>query len=137
MRFEGKIEKKGSLWLIQATALDLMTQGHSRRQAWSMFKDAVETLVDVKGFQVEVFENSGHSFEFSANKPDVLIALLLKRQRQKYGLTLKEVARRLGSSSVNAYARYEQGKVRPTVQKLVQLLEAVNPELGPVLRLAA
>jgi transcriptional regulator with XRE-family HTH domain len=52
---------------------------------------------------------------------------LLRRQRQKSGLSLAEAADRLGARSRNAYARYEQGRTVPTVAKLDELLKAVAP----------
>jgi transcriptional regulator with XRE-family HTH domain len=48
-------------------------------------------------------------------------------------LSLSEVARRLGVTSINTYARYEQGRSVPTVQKLSQLFAAVSPERDFVL----
>ena len=58
---------------------------------------------------------------------------LLHRQRTKHGLSLAEVAERLGAKSLNTYARYEQGKSVPTVEKFNQLLSAVSPEMDFVL----
>jgi transcriptional regulator with XRE-family HTH domain len=52
---------------------------------------------------------------------------LLRRQREKSGLSLAEAAERLGAKSRNAYARYERGTSVPTVEKLTELLEAVAP----------
>jgi transcriptional regulator with XRE-family HTH domain len=52
---------------------------------------------------------------------------MLRRQREKHGLSLAEVARRLGARSKTAYARYEQGRSVPTVEKLFELLAAVAP----------
>ena len=63
--------------------------------------------------------------------------MLLRRQRECHGLTLSEVAERLGQSSRNAYARYEQGKAMPSVEKLEQLLTAIAPKQKLVLRFAA
>lgn len=40
----------------------------------------------------------------------------------------REAAKRMGSTSPNAYARYEQGMVKPSFQKYEQLLHAVNPK---------
>jgi transcriptional regulator with XRE-family HTH domain len=57
-----------------------------------------------------------------------LIGLLLRRQRQKSGLSLAAVAERLGAKSRNAYARYEQGATAPTVEKLAELLQAIAPD---------
>lgn len=53
------------------------------------------------------------------------MSLLLKRERAESGLTLAEVARKLGSKSLNAHARCEQGRTVPTVPKLNELLAAV------------
>jgi transcriptional regulator with XRE-family HTH domain len=39
---------------------------------------------------------------------------------------LAEVSKRLGQTSRNAYARYEQGKAVPTLDKLQQLLSVVS-----------
>jgi transcriptional regulator with XRE-family HTH domain len=52
----------------------------------------------------------------------------LRRQRERQGLTLAEAAERLGQRSRNAYARYEQGKAMPTVEKMEQLLKAIAPD---------
>ena len=65
-----------------------------------------------------------------------MIALMLKRQREAHRLTLAEVARRLGQKSPNAYARYEQGKSLPTVEKLNKLMKAIDPECEPILKVA-
>ena len=53
------------------------------------------------------------------------------------GLTLAEAAERLGQRSKNAYARYEQGKTMPTVEKLEQLLTAIAPDQKIVWHFAA
>ena len=138
MRFEVVLKKEGSFWLIEAPVLDVMTQGRTRKEAYIMLKDAVELLVDRKGFAVTLdILRRGAEVYLSANDRDQLIALMLRRQRQKYGLTLQELAKRLGVKSVNAFARYEQGKARPTVAKLLELMAAIDPHLVPVLKLAA
>jgi len=62
-----------------------------------------------------------------------MIAFLLRRQRIKHGLSLAEAAERLGAKSLNTYARYEQGKSVPTVEKFNRLLSAVSPEKDFVL----
>jgi transcriptional regulator with XRE-family HTH domain len=56
-----------------------------------------------------------------------MISLLLRRQRERSGLSLAEAAERLGAKSRNAYARYERGTSMPTLEKLTELLQAVSP----------
>ena len=48
-----------------------------------------------------------------------------------------EAAERLGQRSRNAYARYEQGRAMPSVEKLEQLLRAIAPDQRIVWRIAA
>jgi transcriptional regulator with XRE-family HTH domain len=43
-------------------------------------------------------------------------------------LTLDEVSKSLGAKSHNAFARYEQGRTVPTIEKLGQLISVVAPE---------
>ena len=138
LNFEVHLWKEGFWWLIEAPALDLMTQGKSRRDACAMLADAVESIIHRKGFQASVnMKPRATEGTLTANLPELLIALLLRRQRQKHGLTLMDVARRLGSNSPNTFARYEQGRARPTIAKLLELLTATDPSLVPVLKIPA
>lgn len=138
MRFEGRVWKdKGSrYWLAEVPLLDVMTQGTTKNNAYGMIVDAIQSLINEKGFRVDIRPVNGESFTVGANRETSFIALMLKRQREAHGLTLQEVAHRLGQKSANAYARYEQGKSVPTVQKLNQLLRAIDPGFEPVLRVA-
>lgn len=55
-----------------------------------------------------------------------LTALLLRCQRLRRGLTLAEATRRLGARSLNSYARYEQGRSVPSIERLNELLAATT-----------
>ena len=127
MRFPGRIKKNGRLWLIEVPAFDAVTQGRTKREAFEMVQDLIETMASVRGFRATVYPTGGQTFEIGANRLGVLLALLLRRQRERQGLTLAEAAARLGQRSKNAYARYEQGKTMPTVEKLEKLLQAIAP----------
>jgi predicted RNase H-like HicB family nuclease len=126
MRFAGKVWKNGALWLVEVPALDVMTQGRTRREALEMIADAIEGYVDKRGFSMEVHPGEGDAIEVGSRDVAALTALLLRRRRQASGLTLAEVAARLGARSHNAYARYEQGRCAPTVAKLAKLLSVVD-----------
>ena len=56
-------------------------------------------MADARGFQVTAFPLGGEIFEIEANRVGTLIALLLRRQRERHGLTLNEAAERLGQRS--------------------------------------
>lgn len=125
MRFMGRVFKSRKFWAIEVPILDIATQGRTKKEAYEMIADAIECLVNRKGFKVRVFRTEGDGFEIGASDQAVLTALLLRRERLKSGLSLEEVAARLGSKSPNSYARYEQGRSVPSVQKLTQLFSAV------------
>ena len=128
MRFPGRIKKDGGFWLVEIPALDAATQGRTKREALAMAEDLIETMAGVRGFRATVYPTGGETFEIGGNRLDVLLALLFRRQRDRQGLTLAEAAERLGQRSKNAYARYEQGRAMPTVEKVEQLLKAIAPD---------
>lgn len=125
--FNGKVWKEDNFWLVEIPALNVMTQGRSRKNALFMIKDAIEELVDEKGFRVKVVPaDRGNEFIIYANDVAPLVALMLKRQRMKNGLSLADMQQKLHAKSRNAYAQYEQGRSVPTVQKLVEFLSAMG-----------
>ena len=127
MRFYGKAYKDGKFWLAEVPLLDAMTQGYTRKEAFAMAKDLLESLVNRPGFSVTVHPGKHGDFEVSSNDPRGLISLFLRRQRERSGLSLSEAAERLGAKSRNAYARYERGTSMPSLEKLAELYRAVAP----------
>ena len=137
MRFPGRIRRDGRFWLAEVPALDAVTQGRTKREALAMVEDLVETMAGARGFRVTVYPTGGGTFEIGGNHLGVLLALLLRRQRERQGLTLAEAAERLGQRSRNAYARYEQGRAMPTVEMVERLLKAIAPGQKIVWHIAA
>lgn len=128
VKFEGKIYKSGKYWPIEVPALYIITQGKSKRDAYSMIKEAVELHVDRPGFQVETVPLPENKFILRAKKNEddkYLVALLLKQQRAKYGLSTAEVARRLGITK-HAYAQYEQARSLPSLTKIEEFIYAMS-----------
>ncbi len=128
MRFSGKVYKDGKFWLAEIPILDAITQGHTEKEAFEMVSDMIESMVNKDDFEVYVYKGEDGNFEIGSSEPSQLISLLLQRKRQLSGLSLSQVANKLGLSSRNSYARYERGHTMPTVEKLGKLLHAVNPE---------
>src|SRR5262245_26140501 len=123
MVFTGQLWKDGKYWIVSVPSLEIVTQGKSRKDALHMIAEAIECHVDKSGFKVIAIPLEGTmefptdrnvgAFTVSANSEAELIALFLKRQRQLNGLTVREVAKRLGYASASAYAQYETGKHIP------------------------
>ncbi|MFH2067094.1 MAG: helix-turn-helix transcriptional regulator [Pseudomonadota bacterium] len=133
MRFSGKIYKDGKFWLAEIPILDLMTQGRTKKEAYAMVADMIESLVGKDGFKIEVYKGTKDRFEVGSLEPKHMISLLLQRKREMSGLSLAQVASRLGMKSRNTYARYEQGYSVPSVEKLNELLHAVCPKTDIVI----
>jgi hypothetical protein len=127
MRFQGTLYKDGRHWLAEVSVFDAMTQGRTRADTLSMMADWFETLLGTAAGSVRAIAVTRTDFEIVADDTARMISLLLRRQRQRSGLSLAEAADRLGARSRNAYARYEQGRTVPTVEKLDELLKAVAP----------
>ena len=134
MRFQGELRREGRHWLVGVPVFDALTQGRTRREALDMIADWFATMVDSPGFAVSVHVTSPSTLEIAAEDARPMISLLLRRQRQRSGLSLAQAAERLGAKSRNAYARYEQGAAVPTVEKLDALLRAIAPDRDLVLR---
>lgn len=137
MRFAGRVFKVAKWWAIEVPVLDVVTQGRTKRDAYRMIADAIESLVDKRSFTVDVHPGHGDYFEVSANDQAALFAFLLRQRRVAAGLSLEAVRQRLGLKSRNAYARYEQGTSVPTVDKLGKLLKAVDADADIVISKSA
>ena len=127
MRFAGRVVKSGKWYAAEVPVLGIDTQGKSKANAYAMVKDAIEDLVNKAGFAVTIHPGKGNYFEVGANDHAAWVAFLLRRQRMVHGLSLADVAERLGAKSRNAFARYEQGESVPTADKLMELLAALEP----------
>lgn len=143
MELEGKIWKSKQFWLVKVPSLDAMTQGRTRKEALEMVKDLLKEML-INYFPDEIFDNlvitindyKGRLIGISTNNNSLILALSLKRQREKSGSTVREVSERLGSKSPNAYAQYEKGRIRISLEHYERLLNAANPNQQIHLKIA-
>jgi len=133
MKIEGKLIRAGKWWAVEIPLLKIYTQGKSRKDAYCMAKDAIESIIDEKDFTVTVTEGPADTFMVGSSNDTLFMALALKQQRSSLHLSMRDVAKNLGSNSPAAYSRYEQGKVKPSLEKFSQLLKAIDQRLEPVL----
>lgn len=128
---EGKIWKDGKFWLVEVPSLDIMSQGHTKAEAYEMIADAIETHVHADGFKVDVIPSTENAavFTVSVKEPEhvsLLLGLLLKRQRAKNRLSLKDMREELGLNSRSNYAQYEKGTIMPGIPQLMSFIEAMG-----------
>ena len=128
MKFQGKIYKDNKFWLAEIPFLQLMTQGYTKKEVIVMVEDLFQTLANKNDFEVNVISFKNGNIEIGSNDTNAMIRILLQRKRQISGLSLSQVAKKLGSSSKNSYARYEQGRSTPSLEKLDMILRVLCPE---------
>jgi len=111
-----------------------MTQGKSRKDALRMIEDALTGLIEGyfenkagKKLGVKASLRGNDVIGITAKDTKILLSLSLIKQREKSNSTVRDVSKRLGSKSPNAYAQYERGRLSVTLEKYEQLLLAVNP----------
>lgn len=115
-------EKKG--WSIEIPDLAAWTQGDTKAEAVDMVASLVDEMAE-KELGTTAHWTDDH-IEINCTDAAGLVALILRQRREASGLTLKQVAAKLHMKSANAYARYEQGRSVPTLNKLDELLQAVG-----------
>lgn len=137
MIFEGRIVAPAHgdrHWQVRIPLLGVFTQGTSEKNAYLMAADALQTLVGRRSFRAEVLPVGAGRFLIRANDSRPLVARWLYRMRIDKGLSLREAAARMGAGSTEAWARYESGRASPTVEKLEELLTAIDPHVGFLLK---
>ena len=113
----------------------VFSQGKTKKSALAMIKEAVEDLVDAKGFKVSISDVQANTFSLSANNTKWLMAFILKQQRLRNKKSIKQVAKQLGFASPTAYSRYERAGTGLSIDKFMSILSAINKEVEPILRL--
>lgn len=140
MELEGQIWKNKNHWLIGVSSLNIMTQGRTREEALFMIKDAIMEYIqyyfepEVEGFELTIYDYKKSTIGITSNNNKLLLALSLRKQREKSGSTIREVSERLGSKSPNSYAQYEKGRTRISLDQYEKLLQAANPYQHRLLR---
>jgi hypothetical protein len=142
MELEGRVWKSKRYWLVEVPGIDVMTQGRTRAEALEMIRDAVIELIRSyfksamgRNFDINVNDYKKGVIGITTTDNKLLLALSLRRQREKSGSTVREAAERLGAKFPNAYAQYEKGKIRISLDQYDKLLQAANPFRHSLLRI--
>ena len=126
----GRVFRDGPGWSAHCDAIGVYTQGASRKEAIANLIEVVQLKVDRRDFAARVTDVGGESVYIDSTNVAPLAAEVLKYQRAIHGLSLADVARKLGAAGRDTYAAYERGGREPTLSKYLQLLGAVAPEMG-------
>lgn len=126
MYLEGKVWKDEKFWLVEIPSLDLATQGKSKKDACKMLHDALKALMNQNRLYSKIILLDNDKLLLEMRDETALLALVLKRQRAKYGLSLSQMAKKLKARSKNSYAQYEQGRNEPSLSKLQEFFSAMN-----------
>lgn len=135
MRIEGRLQKSSNYWAAEVPLLFIYTQGKTKKEAYLMVKDAIEELVEKDDFSADIAPGDDNRFSVGSNNETLLMAFALKQQRSQRLLSIRDVALRLGSNTPSAYSRYENGKVKPSLDKFSQLLRAIDESLEPIIKI--
>lgn len=133
MMLSGRLFEECGGWSIDCAIVGVYTQGPTREIALANLAEAIEMVVEREGFKVAVIEtgqvDAGADIVFvDPSDPAPLLAAVLRQRRGWNKLTLSEVAEKLGASSADEYAAYEEGKVDPSISKFREFLAVVAPE---------
>lgn len=141
MELEGKVWKEGKFWLVEVPAIDVCTQGRTRKEALLMIRDAIVELMtvyfqasEIENVKLQIIDYKKDVFGVKGTNNNVMLSFSLIRQRELSKSTVREVAERLGSRSPNSYAQYEKGRMSVSVDQYERLLQAANPGRSPILR---
>src|SRR5665647_1814420 len=109
MMLSGLLFKESGGWSIHCDIIGAYTQGPTRKIAIANLAEVVEMMVERDGFKATVTEigpiaSDEQNVVVDANDPAILMATVLQRLRGRRRLSLADVAKKLGTSSVNAYA---------------------------------
>lgn len=127
MLLDTRIWKDGKWWMGEVVLLNGSTQGHTKKELFEMLEDYVKNMIDGPRTSISVVTIKNEVFVEVRPSAAILPAILL-RQRMKTGLSIREVAKKLGYTNHNNYAAYESGKVQPSFEKFQELLRGILSE---------
>lgn len=135
---QGKIWKEKKLYLIEVPALDLMSQGKSKDDAFYMINDALSMHLEelgVQGFDHEAscwIDKERSIFSVSIPWSKKVVGFMIQRLRERTNLSQRDLAKKMGYSSHNSIAAYESGRIQPTLEKFSEIMSGldVNVSIG-------
>ncbi|HSD90942.1 MAG TPA: type II toxin-antitoxin system HicB family antitoxin [Kofleriaceae bacterium] len=142
MQVVGTLEREDDVWVANLDVIGVFAGGSTIDEALAQAVSLIELRATRDGRSLDGFTpvatvvaapDGTQQIVVRSNQPTRLAFIVLRHQRELRRMTLADVADKLGASSRNAYARYEQGASIPSVDKFVEILEVLLPEFGVTL----
>jgi|GEM_PF-1578781 len=125
-----KDEKNGGYFVFCPSVEGVFSQGETLEEAREMIKDALEGVIEVA--LEDDLENYFNNKEYIPREGEVVepirinkklqVAVSIKMARERLGYTQQQMAEKLGIKQQNI-SRYEKGKVVPSADRFLELLE--------------
>lgn len=126
MKLLGNYYKDGNFWISEIPFISLMDQGKTKASSLKMIKSAIEELMKESKLKCEIVDIGSGRFVLSSKDVKLLTCFVLKRIREAQGLSMREVATKLGLKSHTEYARHESGLTAMTVETFNRYIEALT-----------
>jgi predicted RNase H-like HicB family nuclease len=92
LKFDANFWKDGKWWIIDAPALEVTTQGRTKKDALLMLKDAILALLNDRSYKLEVVEEGKGKAAIVVKNPVKLLSLALERKRATSDKTVGALA---------------------------------------------
>lgn len=125
-------EPNAPAYFIQIPDLELYSQAESLEEIPVMVDDLVGMMFEEAGIEgYEILWEKGSNEHFLIGTKDVpgLLAFIMRRKRGDLGVSVTELAERMGYSSHNSIAAYEQASRSPSVEKFAEIADGLGYEL--------
>lgn len=123
MKIKAKIYKQKSWWVVECNALDIFTQGKTKKEAMKMLCDAINELCKFyygRTLNMLVIECTKNDTFIISSNINLFFSFILRRVRESLGKSQKDIARELNCNESN-YRRYETGEISPTLERFYLL----------------
>ncbi len=125
-----KDEENGGYFVFCPSVEGVFSQGDTLEETREMIRDALEGVIetaledDMENYfkNVEYTPGEGEIVEPIPIKRKLQVAVSIKMAREQLGYTQQQMAKKVGIKQQNI-SRYEKGKVIPSADRFLELLE--------------
>lgn len=126
MKLKGNYYKDGSWWLAEIPSIQYLEQGKTKSELFELVKSGIQLLMEDTPFKCTVEDQGEGEFILSSDNPRVMGCFIIKRLREAQGLSIREVAQKLGHKSHTEFARHESGKTAMTLETFNKYVQALS-----------